>query len=81
MTALAGWENFYVIVGSSAVSAYVALSHARPALFLVGAATLLFLFVGIHNHGTPSRTTSLGNGDSRNAERHRWEAITVVSRG
>lgn len=32
-----------------AVSAYVARSHARPALFLVGAATLLFLFVGIHN--------------------------------
>jgi len=32
-----------------AVSAYVAQSHARPALFLVAAATLLFLFVGIHN--------------------------------
>jgi hypothetical protein len=32
-----------------AVSAYVAWSHARPALFLVGTATLVFLFVGIHN--------------------------------
>jgi hypothetical protein len=30
-------------------SAFLARSHARPALFLVGAATLLFLFVGIHN--------------------------------
>ena len=30
-------------------SAYVAHSHARPALFVVGAATLLLLFVGIHN--------------------------------
>jgi L-asparagine transporter-like permease len=32
-----------------AVSAYFAYSHPRRALFLVGAATLLFLFVGIHN--------------------------------
>jgi hypothetical protein len=30
-------------------SAYVAQSHERPALFLVGGATLLLLFVGIHN--------------------------------
>jgi hypothetical protein len=30
-------------------SAYVVHSHARPALFVVGAATLLLLFVGIHN--------------------------------
>jgi hypothetical protein len=30
-------------------SASVAHSHARPALLVVGAATLLFLFVGIHN--------------------------------
>jgi len=36
----------YVIL---AISAYVAQSHARPALFLVAAATLLLLFVGIHN--------------------------------
>jgi hypothetical protein len=32
-----------------AVSAYAARSHARPALFVVGASTLLLLFVGIHN--------------------------------
>ncbi len=32
-----------------AVSAYVARSHSRPALFMVAGATLLFLFVGIHN--------------------------------
>jgi hypothetical protein len=32
-----------------AVAAYVAQSHARPALFMVGATTLVLLFVGIHN--------------------------------
>jgi hypothetical protein len=32
-----------------AISAYAAQSHARPALFLVGAAALLLLFIGIHN--------------------------------
>ena len=32
-----------------AVSAFVALSHVREALFGVGAAALLLLFVGIHN--------------------------------
>ena len=31
------------------VSAFVGLSYSRTALFLAGAATLLFLFVGIHN--------------------------------
>ena len=30
-------------------SAYEAQSHERPALFLVAGATLLLLFVGIHN--------------------------------
>jgi hypothetical protein len=30
-------------------SSFVARSYARPALFLVGAATLLLLLVGIHN--------------------------------
>ena len=30
-------------------AAYAAHSYARPALFLVGAAALLLLFVGIHN--------------------------------
>jgi hypothetical protein len=32
-----------------AVSAGAAYSHPRPALFIVGAAALLLLFVGIHN--------------------------------
>jgi len=32
-----------------AISASAACSHARPTLFLVGAAALLLLFVGIHN--------------------------------
>ncbi len=32
-----------------AVAACVANSHARPALFVVGAAALLLLFIGIHN--------------------------------
>ena len=32
-----------------AISAYAGHSHARPALFLVGAAALLLLFIGIHN--------------------------------
>lgn len=36
----------YAMLGASA---YVARSQARPALFLVAAATLLLLFVGIHN--------------------------------
>ena len=31
------------------VSAYAVRSHARPALFLVGAAALLLLFIAIHN--------------------------------
>jgi hypothetical protein len=35
--------------GILAVAAYAAQSHARPALFLVAATTLLLLFVGIHN--------------------------------
>lgn len=44
---------FHVILPSAAyavmgVSSYAAYSHARPALFLVGAAALLLLFIGIH---------------------------------
>ena len=35
--------------GILAVSAYAAQFRARPALFLLAAATLLLLFVGIHN--------------------------------
>ncbi len=36
----------YAILAIAALSAY---SHLRAALFLIGAATLLLLFVGIHN--------------------------------
>jgi len=36
----------YAMLGVSACLAY---SHARPALFVVGAAALLLLFIGIHN--------------------------------
>jgi hypothetical protein len=32
-----------------AASAWVAYSHARPALFVLGAAVLLLLYIGIHN--------------------------------
>ena len=32
-----------------ALSGYLALSHTRPALFPLGAAALLLLFIGIHN--------------------------------
>ena len=32
-----------------AISACAAHSHARPVLFLVAAAALLLLFIGIHN--------------------------------
>ena len=38
----------YAMLAGSAFAAY---SHARPALFIVGAAALLLLFVGIHNAG------------------------------
>ena len=36
----------YAMLGASAFAAH---SHARPALFLVGAAALMLLFTGIHN--------------------------------
>jgi hypothetical protein len=36
----------YAMLGGSA---FTARSDARPALFLVGAAALLLLFIGIHN--------------------------------
>jgi hypothetical protein len=32
-----------------AIAAYEAYAHLRPALFVIGGATLLLLFVGIHN--------------------------------
>jgi len=43
-----------VLAGSTCV----ACSQARPALFLVAAAALLLLFIGIHNAWTPSHITS-----------------------
>jgi hypothetical protein len=39
----------FVAYAVLAISAYVAQSHARPALFLVAAAALLLLFIAIHN--------------------------------
>lgn len=39
----------FVAYAMLAASAYFARSYSRPALFLVGRATLLLLFVGIHN--------------------------------
>jgi hypothetical protein len=36
----------YAMLAAGACAAY---SHPRPALFLVGAAALLLLFIGIHN--------------------------------
>ncbi|MGC2462622.1 MAG: hypothetical protein WA446_16880 [Steroidobacteraceae bacterium] len=44
---LDGWNNFYVIIGSSAaglIARYPAL-----ALYMIGAAALALLFIGIHN--------------------------------
>ncbi len=64
MTALGRWQNFYVIVGSSAgaliglqfvVMALVAdmprtaLADPTECLFGVATAALLLLFIGIHN--------------------------------
>jgi hypothetical protein len=39
----------FAAYGALGVSAYAAHSHTRPTLFLVGAAALLLLFIGIHN--------------------------------
>ena len=39
----------FVAYATLAVSAYAARAHARQALFGVGAAVLLLLFIGIHN--------------------------------
>jgi hypothetical protein len=52
-------------------SAYVAHSHARPALFVVGAATLLLLFVGIHNAwDAATYHVFVNRRGQREAERH-----------
>ncbi len=53
-------------------SACVAHSHARPALFVVGAATLLLLFVGIHNAwDAVTYHVFIKRGEQPETERHR----------
>ena len=53
-------------------SAYVAHSQARPALFIVGVATLLLLFVGIHNAwDAVTYHVFVNKREQREAERHR----------
>jgi predicted membrane-bound spermidine synthase len=39
----------YAVLAASAFIAHMAHSDVRPAMFLVGAASLLLLFIGIHN--------------------------------
>ncbi len=53
-------------------SACVARSHARPALFVVGAVTLLLLFVGIHNAwDAVTYHVFIKRGEQAEADRHR----------
>ena len=53
-------------------SAFVARSNARPALFFVGAAALLLLFVGIHNAwDTVMHLVFVEKQERREAERNR----------
>jgi hypothetical protein len=53
-------------------SAYAAHSHARPALFVVGAASLLLLFIGIHNAwDTVTHLVFFPKQGEREAKRHR----------
>jgi hypothetical protein len=53
-------------------SAFVAQFHARPALFILGAATLLLLFVGIHNAwDAVTYHVFVKEGEQREAEQHR----------
>ena len=59
---------YVMLVGS----AYVAHSHASLALFVVGAATLMLLFVGIHNAWDAiTYHVSINRGEQTEAERHR----------
>jgi hypothetical protein len=73
---LAGWANFYVIVGSSAAAligvqfVVVALianlrrkAAPQAALFAVGAATLALLLVGVHNAWDTVTYVVIGPGD------------------
>jgi hypothetical protein len=53
-------------------SAFAARSHARPALFLAGAAALLLLFIGIHNAwDTVMHLVFVEKRGEREAERNR----------
>jgi hypothetical protein len=53
-------------------SAFAARTHARPALFLVGAAALLLLFVGIHNAwDTVTHLVFVEKQGKRDSERNR----------
>ncbi len=60
----------YVIL---AISAFAAPSHAFEALFGVGAATLLLLFIGIHNAWDSVAYLVFANFRDANAERRRDE--------
>jgi hypothetical protein len=62
----------FVAYAMLAGSAFAARTHARPALFLVGAAALLLLFVGIHNAwDTVTHLVFVRRQDEQEAERNR----------
>jgi hypothetical protein len=66
--ALLPFAAYAMLVGS----AFAAHSHARPALFIVGAAALLLLFVGIHNAwDTVMHLVFVEKRGKREAERNR----------
>jgi hypothetical protein len=59
----------YAMLAASACAAY---SHPRPALFLVGAAALLLIFIGIHNAwDIVTHHVFVRRREHREAERHR----------
>jgi hypothetical protein len=59
----------YAMLAGSACAAY---SHPRPALFVVGAAVLLLLFIGIHNAwDTVTYHVFVRRREQREDERHR----------
>jgi hypothetical protein len=59
----------YAVLVASALAAY---SHPRPALFLVGAASLLLLFIGIHNAwDTVTYHVFVRKREQENSERNR----------
>jgi 8-hydroxy-5-deazaflavin:NADPH oxidoreductase len=59
----------YAALAASAFMAHMAHSDVRPALFLVGAAALLLLFIGITMRGMLSRIMSLKDQSWRNKMR------------